>query len=114
MKAPIGDRPAAGAPAAETADPAETAKLLQEIARIKAWEAPVTRGRFTYNDQEFAQSLQKQFQEKGALSPRQLEALRKMLTRYGVLAKAPPKEVAAHCPQCGAKLVERTSRSGKF
>ena len=57
-------------------------ELLSALAGVKEWKPPVVRGRMTWNDQTFFQSLQTQFQNSKSLSPKQVNALRKMVQRY--------------------------------
>ncbi len=54
-----------------------------EVARsIKEWKPPVQRGKRTWDDKEFMDSLTRQFEGKKSLSPRQVMALKKLLSRY--------------------------------
>ncbi len=76
--------------AGEEADPAkvaeaaaEIAALLGQLAAVTNWEAPVKKGRRVYDDQEFYQSLQRQFTDRKSLSPKQVAALRRLAKRYG-------------------------------
>ena len=86
-------------------------------------------GRRAFDDKEFAMSLQKQFQQKGNLSDRQLSALKRMLQKYenqipdfknrakaaGIGEAAPPPEMLEErCPECGAPLVKRMGRGRPF
>jgi DNA topoisomerase-1 len=116
----------------EPADPAaaaEIAVLIAQAAKITKWEKPVQKGKKTYDDREFCESVTKQFTAKKSLSPRQINALRKMLQRYegggsaGVSAakgggtrpaRPAPVATGVKCPLCKADLVERMSRRGKF
>ncbi len=102
--------------------------MLAMLEQVKQWAEPVKRGKRVYDDHEFAESLAKQFKAKNALSPRQVEALRRMLPKYaaqipgfaeksatlGVQAKVEPKKTDAACPECGAPMLERRSRRGVF
>ncbi len=128
------------APGKEKAEVEVTKPLLALLANIKTWQAPrKSKGR-TFDDQEFATSLQEQFTNKGNLSVRQVEALRRMLAKYhdqipdyaekATTLGLPPKDKAgatdAHkapddtpessekCPECGATLRLRHSRRGPF
>ena len=56
--------------------------LLAMVDEIREWRAASTRGRRTFDDHEFAQSVARQFELKGSLSDRQIAALRKMLAKY--------------------------------
>jgi DNA topoisomerase-1 len=125
---------AAGSEEAEAADPAAIAEitaLIERAGKITKWEKPVQKGKKTYDDREFCDSVSKQFASKKTLSPRQINALRKMLQRYEGGASAgtpvaagaagaarparqPPVPTGVKCPLCKADLVERMSRRGKF
>jgi DNA topoisomerase I len=113
--------------------------LLDLLEHVREWHpARQVRGR-TYDDKQFADSVRRQFTERRELSVRQLEALRKVLSRYhgqipdyaqvagqyglalpaadgaetkGGRAKA--VESGEPCPECGAPLVQRRSRRGPF
>jgi DNA topoisomerase-1 len=63
------------------ADPS-TAPLLALLENISEWAEPVMRGKREFNDKTFYESLAAQFKGKGALSDRQLAALKKMVARY--------------------------------
>ncbi|MGA0369141.1 MAG: type I DNA topoisomerase [Kiritimatiellia bacterium] len=60
----------------------ESGPLLQLLAQVSQFNEPTTRGRKTWDDKEFAESLAQQFAAKKALSPRQRGALKSMLGRY--------------------------------
>ena len=70
----------AAAPVA-TETPAEVAALLGALGGVE-FEPPRTRGRRTYNDQEFFKSLRQQSEDGKALSPAQVKALKNLVTRY--------------------------------
>jgi len=70
-----------GEQAKADADPT-TAPVLELMAQITEWAEPTTRGKREYNDRSFYDSLATQFKGKGALSERQLAALKKMAARY--------------------------------
>jgi len=59
-----------------------TEKLLALTDSIAEWREPVQRGKRTWDDREFRESLRRQFREKQQLSPRQIGALRRMLKKY--------------------------------
>ncbi|MCK5802841.1 MAG: type I DNA topoisomerase [Lentisphaeria bacterium] len=126
-----------GLPAPEApADPEEAAAKRAELERLFAladgvdtWADPVKRGRRTYDDREFVESLRGQFATKGSLSDRQIAALKKVLPKYadqipefervakemGLGAAAgKPVTLDVPCPKCGAPLVERHGKRGKF
>jgi hypothetical protein len=60
----------------------ESGPLLETMRSIGTWRAPVARGKKTFNDKDFFDSLSRQFQQRGGLSPRQRAALGKMILRY--------------------------------
>ncbi len=61
---------------------AEAADLLAKLAQVKTWTPPVKKGRFTYDDQEFYESIRKQHETGRQLSFRQLAALKKLAAKY--------------------------------
>jgi hypothetical protein len=63
------------------ADPS-TAPVLAMMEKITEWAEPTVRGKREFNDKTFFDSLSTQFKGKGALSDRQLAALKKMAARY--------------------------------
>ena len=69
------------AAAVEPPDPSLPA-LIEMASEIKEWHAPVKRGRRTFDDREFMESLKSQFSRRGTLTSRQTAALRKMLYTY--------------------------------
>ncbi|MCX7818830.1 MAG: type I DNA topoisomerase [Kiritimatiellae bacterium] len=87
-----GAPPAAGDAPSSAEERAEWESLLQAAREIREWKAPSqSRGR-TWDDRQFFESLERQFREKGRLSPRQTSALRRLLARYGRTAgkEVPP------------------------
>lgn len=83
-----------GLGAMATVDAGEIQPLLDQLAKVQEWKAPVKRGKREWSDQAFYESLKKQFEAKGTLSPKQVAALKKMATRYRS-GEAAPKEKAA-------------------
>ena len=63
------------------ADPT-TAPVLALFENITEWAEPTKRGKREFNDKTFYDSLASQFKGRGALSDRQLAALKKMAARY--------------------------------
>ena len=57
-------------------------ELLAALAHVQTWNTPVKRGRKTYDDQEFIQSLTAQLHSKHFLTPRQFEALKSTVRAY--------------------------------
>jgi DNA topoisomerase I len=68
--------------AVAAADPAECRQALEALGAVTEWKPPVQRGKRTWDDHAFYDSVRKQFEGKGALSPRQLASLKKMAARY--------------------------------
>jgi len=66
----------------QAADSGQTGELLELMKNVKTWNAPVMRGKREFNDQNFYESLSSQFDGKGALSEKQVAALKKMMARY--------------------------------
>ncbi len=61
---------------------ADVAPLLEAMAKV-AWEAPVKRGRRTYDDKRFYKSLARQADEgQGGFSEPQMDALRRLAVKY--------------------------------
>jgi len=60
----------------------ESGPLLEVMCKVTSWREPVKRGKATFDDKEFFESLSRQFKQRGGLSPRQRAALGKMLFRY--------------------------------
>ena len=72
--------PEAAAPAASP----ETERLLEGLKAVTQWAEPVKRGRFTYDDKAFYESLAKQYAAGRRFSEKQQAALAKMAAKYGV------------------------------
>lgn len=66
----------------EIVDHDTAVRLTELLGQIKEWKKPRKRGRRTYDDKQFATSLQKQLKDKGTLTVRQANAARKILSRY--------------------------------
>ncbi len=66
----------------EPADSGQSAALLELMKSVGEWNPPVKRGKREFNDRDFYESLSGQFAGKGALSEKQLAALKKMIARY--------------------------------
>jgi hypothetical protein len=64
------------------ADSGQTGALLELLKTVQTWNPPVMRGKREFNDQSFYESLSTQFAGKGALSEKQVAALKKMMARY--------------------------------
>ena len=66
---------------AQQSDPA-VPELLAMLKEVKTWREPTKRGRRTFDDKEFADSLAKQFSVRKMLTPRQVMAIKKLLSSY--------------------------------
>ena len=82
--APAGEGGETAAPAAPAAPNPEVTRLLEELGKVTEWAEPVKKGRFTYDDKVFYESLAKQHASGKILSERQQAALIKMAGKYGV------------------------------
>jgi DNA topoisomerase-1 len=60
----------------------ESGPLLELLAEVTTFAPPVDRGKKTWDDAEFADSLRKQYASRKNLSPRQRGALKSMVARY--------------------------------
>jgi DNA topoisomerase I len=67
--------------AVSEADPT-IAPVLAMMAHVTEWAEPVKRGKREFNDKTFYESIESQFKGKGALSERQVAALKKMAAKY--------------------------------
>ena len=70
-----------GGTAAPPTDPT-VPELVEMLGEIKTWREPVKRGKRTFDDKEFADSLTSQFSRRKTLTPRQVAAMRKMIVSY--------------------------------
>ncbi len=77
-----GETELAAADAAAGAQNDEAQKLLDQLAGVTAWATPEKKGRRTYDDKEFYESLKQQAASGRRLSDKQLAALRKLAGRY--------------------------------
>ena len=73
-------------PAAAESDEAQAAvdvdEVLAFLATVKNWVTPVKRGRFTFDDKKFYQSVAKQHRDGKVLSDKQINALAKLAAKY--------------------------------
>ena len=84
--------------AAEAAPAKETVavkELLSKLAAVTNWEPPIKKGRFTFDDKKFYQSLAKQDQDGKVLSAKQITALEKLAEKYPYDPDALTKAVEA-------------------
>lgn len=57
-------------------------ELLGHLNAVVTWNTPIKRGKRTYDDREFVESLKSQLAEKHFLTERQFEALKKLIRSY--------------------------------
>ncbi|MGN0866665.1 MAG: type I DNA topoisomerase [Oligosphaeraceae bacterium] len=139
--APEKASPAAqSAPDGETAAPApgETPQIAEQVQQlltlteaVRQWNPPVKRGKVSYDDKKFVDSLKEQWRKRGSLTERQLAAWTKTLARYQ--AQLPPgsleklqgaapapggadaaPEPVENCPLCGKPLKRIHFRGRSF
>ncbi len=60
----------------------EAEQLLAQLANVTKWEEPVKKGKRTFDDKSFFESLQKQYQDRKSLSSKQVYALKKIAAKY--------------------------------
>ena len=60
----------------------ESGPLLELLDQVKTFKEPTVRGKRTWDDAAFADSLRKQYTARKSLTPRQRAALKKVLARY--------------------------------
>ena len=98
---------------------AEAARdLVDALAHVKEWNAPVTRGKRVYDDQAFVQSLASQLDERKFLTERQLDALKRVVRTYQaqlpgyaeLSAKYGLKDVAPRRPAKGARKPRKAAK----
>ena len=64
------------------ADPAAVKKMLELLDVVKEWGPETKRGKRTYSDKLFVESIKKQLESGKAVSERQIDALKKIACRY--------------------------------
>lgn len=67
---------------AVTEEDHESGPLLDLMTSVTTWREPTKRGKMTFDDHSFYESLARQYGLKKALSPRQRAALKKMVIHY--------------------------------
>ncbi|WDE98381.1 type I DNA topoisomerase [Lentisphaera profundi] len=105
----------------------EITALLKALSTITEWNAPTKRGRMTYDDKSFYESLSSNFANKGSLTPRQLAALKKSVARYKekIPAELYPEgledakgaaeeKTDVKCPKCDSPIVKKMGKRGPF
>jgi len=60
----------------------QSGPLLELMRQVKTWKEPVKRGRRTWDDKAFFDSLDRQFKERQSLSPKQQQSLKRMVGKY--------------------------------
>ncbi|MFO7937690.1 MAG: type I DNA topoisomerase [Kiritimatiellia bacterium] len=60
----------------------ESPVLMEMLGQVETWNEPVKRGKKTFDDKAFYNSLNQQFQSKNSLTPKQRYALKRMIFRY--------------------------------
>ena len=60
----------------------ESPVLLEMLGQVTAWQEPVTRGKRTFDDKAFYESLAGQYARQQTLSPRQRGAMKRLVSRY--------------------------------
>ena len=103
--------------------------MIAMTEEIDEWKEPVKRGRRTYDDKAFVESVKSQYEEKGSLSERQVAAFGKVIAKYkdqiddfeskskkfGLEEANKGKDTGVTCPDCGkANLVEKKFRGRSF
>jgi len=74
-------------------EPEKVQRLLALLQQVPAWAPPVTRGKRTYSDEAFVQSVREQADAGQSVSDRQWSALQKLACRY--LDQVPALQAAA-------------------
>jgi DNA topoisomerase I len=106
----------------------EITALLKALGSVTEWNPPTKRGRITYDDKNFFESLSSSFANKGSLTPRQLAALKKSVGRYqekipaelfpsDIVTAAPAaaeEKTDVKCPKCGELIVKKVGKRGPF
>ncbi len=64
------------------ADQEAAAKLVEYVGQVKEWAPPVKRGKRTYSDEKFVESIRKQLGGEKKISQRQVIALLKLALKY--------------------------------
>lgn len=89
----------------------ESPQLLKLLDTVIEWQEPVTRGKQTFDDKAFYDSLSEQFRAKNFLSPRQRYALKRLVTRYK--AQIPDFELYAERLGLNRKSTAKTKSKEK-
>ncbi len=78
----FGNRAAAAGISTEVEEDHESGPLLELLENVKTFKEPTVRGKRTWDDSEFADSLRAQYAGRKSLTVRQRAALKKVLARY--------------------------------
>ena len=57
-------------------------QILKQLSEVKEWEAPVQKGRFSFDEKKFYQSIVRQVSRGKVLSAKQISALEKLAAKY--------------------------------
>lgn len=68
--------------AANNAQNEQVKVLIDKLSKVTTWAEPVKKGRFTYDDKAFYESISKQFESGRVLSSKQVAALEKLANKY--------------------------------
>jgi DNA topoisomerase-1 len=80
----------------------ELKAIVDRMLTVQAWDEPKKKGKRTFDDKVFFDSLARQFAQRGRLSPKQVAALKKMDKRYHK-----PAEGAEGTPEGAAEEPEK-------
>jgi DNA topoisomerase-1 len=86
--------PAEGSEAAGGPIDPEVKAAVDRLSLVKQWDAPTEKGKRTFDDKVFFESLSRQFAQRGRLSPKQVGALKRMDKRYSAKTGTPPEAPA--------------------
>ena len=78
---PDGETEGSGDKASGTLDP-QTAEFVADLSGFEKWDAPASKGRRTFDDKSFFESLRKQHESGRTLSNKQTAALKKIHAKY--------------------------------
>jgi hypothetical protein len=97
--------PAEGSEAAGGPIDPEVKAAVDRLSLVKQWDAPTEKGKRTFDDKVFFESLSRQFAQRGRLSPKQVGALKRMDKRYSAKTGTPPE---APAPAAGDAASDET------
>jgi DNA topoisomerase-1 len=73
----------------------ELGRIITRMRQVTNWNPPIRRGARTFDDKAFYESLARQYEARGSLSPKQSAVLRKMADRYLGKAESQPEKGSA-------------------